>query len=186
MGLGVALCTALCAALLFAAAVLFGGGGGGDGAGLTAAAVGPPTPPALLAAVKASGSICPVVTPGLIAAQIDQESGWNPNALSPAGAEGIAQFRPKTWPSWAPAGTSPFDATVAIVAMGTYDCASAKALSKLGGDVVSLVLAAYNAGLGAVERYGGVPPYPQTQHYVSRVEGLIGFYSSELARGVVP
>jgi len=54
-------------------------------------------PPEYRDLVDAAGAICEGITPGLIAAQIAQESGWNPTITSPVGAAGIAQFMPAPW-----------------------------------------------------------------------------------------
>jgi len=139
--------------------------------------------------VQAAGAKCPAVTPAAIAAQLEVESGWNPNATSPVGAQGIAQFMPGTWPSWGKDvdgnGTaSPFDPADAIDAQGEFMCALAGAASKdllLGvvkGDILDLSLAAYNAGFGAVKQFGGIPPFPETQGYVKRIRTLMVKYTS--------
>ena len=107
------------------------------------------------------------VPPILLAALLQAESGFRPDAVSPVGAQGIAQFMPAT-----AAGMglrNPFDPAQAIPA----------AARLLGGHLrrfgsVPLALAAYNAGPGAVERYGGVPPYRETQGYVARITALAG------------
>lgn len=91
------------------------------------------------------------------------ESGWNPRATSPAGAEGIAQLMPATA---AGLGVDPFDPAQAIDAQARL---MANYLRDYGGDV-SKALAAYNAGPGAVEKFGGVPPFPETQEYVTTIE----------------
>jgi hypothetical protein len=94
------------------------------------------------------------------------ESGMNPTAVSSAGAEGIMQIMPQTAASLA---VNPMNPTQAIY--GAAQLLSQK-LAKFGS--VPLALAAYNAGDGAVERYGGIPPYTQTQNYVTQVMGLMG------------
>src|SRR5690348_14247105 len=70
------------------------------------------------ALVARAGSMCAAAPPAVIAAQIQQESNWNPNAVSPAGAQGISQFLPSTWPHWSKPGESPFDPAAAIPAQG--------------------------------------------------------------------
>ncbi|MEW6888112.1 C40 family peptidase [Trueperella pyogenes] len=133
--------------------------------------------------VVRAGSICPEITPALIAAQIDAESGWNPEAVSPVGAQGIAQFMPTTWASAGRDGdgdgnADPLNPADAIFSQGHLMCAnidSARALLKAGkgtGDVVELALAGYNAGMGAVEKFRGIPPYPETRSYVSHIMEL--------------
>jgi hypothetical protein len=106
------------------------------------------------------------VSAALLAAQLYAESGFNPNAVSPAGAQGIAQFMPGTARSLGLA--NPFDAAQAIDAQGHL---MRDLLRQLGS--VPLALAAYNAGPGAVSACGCVPPYPETQAYVARILGLL-------------
>lgn len=110
----------------------------------------------------------------IIAAQIQAESNWNPNAVSPAGAKGLTQFIPSTWEAIAP-GEDPFDPFASIAAQGRYMKQLREMVQELGGDdankVIELSLAAYNAGPGAVLQAGGVPPYPETQNYVKKIMG---------------
>lgn len=106
------------------------------------------------------------VSAALLAAQLYAESGFNPFAVSPAGAQGIAQFTPGTARALGLA--NPFDAAQAIDAQGRL---MRDLLRRFGS--VPLALAAYNAGPGAVSRCGCVPPYPETQAYVARILGLL-------------
>lgn len=101
------------------------------------------------------------VDPSVLAAVANQESGFNPAAVSPAGAQGLMQFTPATAKGL---GVDPFDPASAVDGAARY-------LSKLTQQFGStdLALAAYNAGPGAVSRYGGIPPYAETQNYVSSV-----------------
>lgn len=105
----------------------------------------------------------------LLASLLEAESSFNPRATSGAGAQGIAQFMPGTWSgSWNPfRSQSPFNQTAAIPAAALY---LSRALKTNHGDV-SRALASYNAGQGAVDRYGGIPPYSETQNYVRRILG---------------
>jgi cell wall-associated NlpC family hydrolase len=127
--------------------------------------------------VLQAGSQCAAAPPSVIAAQIQQESGWNPNAISPAGAEGISQFLPSTWPHWSQPGQSPFDPEAAIAAQGSYDCAIAETMSRAQTqgrlsksiDLTSLMLAGYNAGPAAALSAHGIPQNGQTPVYVRSI-----------------
>ncbi|WP_082157535.1 lytic transglycosylase domain-containing protein [Kocuria sp. SM24M-10] len=108
----------------------------------------------------------------VVAAQLQQESNWNPHAGSAAGAQGIAQFMPDTWAAYGQGGdvTDPEDA---IPAYGRYMAALRNEVKDLAGDdadqLVRLTLAAYNAGPGAVQQHEGVPPFAETQRYVETI-----------------
>ncbi|MFC4904893.1 transglycosylase SLT domain-containing protein [Kocuria oceani] len=108
----------------------------------------------------------------VVAAQLKQESNWNPNAGSSAGAQGIAQFMPETWAQYGNGGnvTDPEDA---IPAYGRYMADLKNEVKSLAGNdadqLVRLTLAAYNAGPGAVAQHKGVPPFAETQRYVERI-----------------
>jgi uncharacterized protein YycO len=130
--------------------------------------------------VQASGS--PYLTESVLAAQLYQESGFNPDAVSPVGAQGIAQFMPGTWVGHGrdentDGRADPFDIADAIPAAARYDASIAAAVAQVPGDRVSLMLAAYNAGPGAVLKYGGIPPYQETQSYVRRILDLASEWS---------
>lgn len=137
---------------------------------------------------QAGGRYCDVVTASALAAQDKVESNWDPRARSGVGAAGLAQFMPGTWASWGQDangnGTnSPLDPADAIDAQARYMCSltaqvvAAKAAGKVTGGVLTLAWAGYNAGLGSVLQYGGVPPFPQTQGYVRAVRAWMVKYS---------
>ncbi|MGW3360552.1 C40 family peptidase [Streptomyces bungoensis] len=127
--------------------------------------------------IQESGNTCPEVTPNLLAALLTQESGFNPKAHSPVGAQGIAQFMPSTWETHGVDGNGDgkrdvWDPEDAIPSAAQYLCGIAKDVQNVPGDKQSNMLAAYNAGSGAVRKYGGVPPYKETQNYVRSIQAL--------------
>jgi soluble lytic murein transglycosylase-like protein len=113
----------------------------------------------ITAAAQANG-----LDPALLAGLIKQESGFNPTAGSPAGARGLAQLMPGTAAGLGV--TNVLDPVQSINGGAKY---LKQQLDAFGGDVVK-ALAAYNAGPGAVKRFGGVPPYAETQSYVKAVQ----------------
>ena len=101
------------------------------------------------------------VDPALLAAVAQQESGFDASAVSPAGAQGLMQFMPATARGL---GVDPFDPASAVDGAARY---LADLTRQFGS--TELGLAAYNAGPGTVRRYGGIPPYSETQDYVRSV-----------------
>lgn len=107
--------------------------------------------------------------PAIFIAQLNQESGFNPKAKNPkSGAIGIAQFMPSTAKGMGfTAGVDPLrDIRMAAQYMKSK-------LKMYNGDY-RLALASYNAGSGNVAKYGGVPPFKETQNYVNRVMSMAG------------
>ena len=103
------------------------------------------------------------IDPALVRAVIHAESAFNPEAISRAGAQGLMQLMPATAGDYGV--TDAFDVHQNIEA-GTRHLA--ELLTRYQGDV-RLATAAYNAGAGAVERHGGIPPFAETRVYVERV-----------------
>ena len=134
-------------------------------------------PAAYQSLVQKWGNLCPELNPALLAAQLHQESGWNPRAQSPAAAQGIAQFIPGTWAAHGRAANGDGEANVwdpedAIPSAAKYDCALAGYVRDVPGDGTANMLAAYNAGAYAVIKYNGVPPYRETQNYVQVIRTM--------------
>jgi soluble lytic murein transglycosylase-like protein len=121
--------------------------------------------PAYLAPMFESAAQSSGVPANLLAAVAQTESNFNPNAQSSAGAEGLMQFMPGTAKSL---GVDPWNPSQAIT--GSAQMLSGL-IQKFGS--VPLALAGYNAGPGAVEQYGGIPPYSQTQNYVAKILGIV-------------
>ena len=139
----------------------------------------PGTVPAAYAPlIQQWGTLCPQLSPPLLAAQMYQESGFNPNAVSPVGAQGIAQFMPGTWaiygidPTHAHASPDVWDPADAIPSAATYDCQLAQDTKNVPGNATSNMLAAYNAGPYAVISSDGIPGYTQTEDYVTNINKL--------------
>jgi cell wall-associated NlpC family hydrolase len=140
-------------------------------------------PAAYASLIEAAGASCSQLSAPLLAAQLYQESAFDPKAVSPAGAQGIAQFMPATWPNW----SSPqdgdgkqdvFNPADAIPAAARYDCALARQVSKTAGNVTDNMLAAYNAGPAAVLAANGVPAIAETQNYVKNINVLEKAFAS--------
>jgi cell wall-associated NlpC family hydrolase len=153
-------------------------------------------PPEFGSWIELAGQQCKEVSAPLVAAQIQAESNWDPTAVSPARAQGLSQFIPGTWATWGvdaaakngdpePDGVAdPFTPGDAIMTQARYDCWLAGMVKKMNvqGDLTRLMLAAYNAGPNAVERFGGVPPFPETQNYVTKIiTSMVDFTGSEQA-----
>ena len=109
------------------------------------------------------------LNPEIFVRQMMQESGLNPDAVSPAGAVGIAQIMPDTArdPGYGVSPiTDPTDPEEALRFGAQY----MRAMLDKYGDY-GLALAAYNAGPGAVDKAGGIPPFQETQNYVASILG---------------
>ena len=106
------------------------------------------------------------VDPNLLAAVALVESGFDPDAVSPVGAQGLMQFMPATA---AEMGVDPWDPASAIDGAARYLRTSMDTF-----DTLEEAIASYNAGRGAVQRYGGIPPYSETRRYVEKVTDALG------------
>jgi soluble lytic murein transglycosylase-like protein len=113
------------------------------------------------------------LNPHLLAAIVRVESSFNPRALSRKGACGLMQLLPETARRFGLRRKDLFDPAKNLEAGARY----LKWLSSRFGEDPIRVLAAYNAGEGAVQRYGGVPPYKETRNYVDRIFSLLGLSS---------
>jgi len=110
------------------------------------------------------------IDPALLAGLVKQESGFNPNAGSGAGARGLTQLMPGT-----ASGLGVSNVLDPVQSLNGGAKYLKQQLDAFGGDVTK-ALAAYNAGPGAVQRFGGVPPYSETQNYVRIVQANAAAY----------
>jgi len=132
-----------------------------------------PVPPAQIDALVQQNASTWQVEPALIKAVIANESGFDANATSGVGAQGLMQLMPATAASL---GVRDAYDPVQNVAGGTRYLKGL--LDRFGGDK-RLAIAAYNAGPGAVEKYGDIPPYRETRNYVQNVLASFDKYSSD-------
>ncbi|UGQ10359.1 NlpC/P60 family protein [Yinghuangia sp. ASG 101] len=144
-------------------------------------------PPQYREIISRVGNQCPELSPTLLAAQMEQESGWQSSVESHASAKGVAQFIDATWASFGTDGDGDGRADVtngvdAIASAARYDCYVAGLVrpyveaGQVRGNVQDLMLAAYNAGPDAVIKYSGVPPYEETKNYIRSIRTLMDKY----------
>ncbi len=132
-----------------------------------------PVPPEQINSLVQQNADIWQVDPALIKSVIANESSFNANATSPVGAQGLMQLMPETAASLGV--KNPYD-PAQNVAGGTRYLRGL--LDRFKGDT-RLAVAAYNAGPNAVEKYGDVPPYAETQNYVKNVLGSLDQYRSQ-------
>jgi len=137
-----------------------------------------PIPP-LFAQLVAEAAKKHRLDPALVAAVIRAESNFSPRAVSPKGARGLMQLMPATARRLGV--ERPFDPAENVLGGTAY---LSELADRYGETNVDLILAAYNAGEGAVATYGGVPPFRETRNYVRRVAALWGAAGS--GSGSVP
>jgi len=123
------------------------------------------------AAAKATG-----VDEAWLRAIAHAESDYDAAAVSPKGAQGVMQLMPDTSRDYGV--VDPFSQDESIMAGARH----MRVLMRRYRNDMTLVAAAYNAGIGTVTRYGGVPPYAETQAYVAKVQALYGSYRAALAK----
>ncbi|WP_344440774.1 bifunctional lytic transglycosylase/C40 family peptidase [Kitasatospora nipponensis] len=143
-------------------------------------------PAAYQGLIQQWGTRCAQISPPMLAAQLYQESGFDPTARSAAGAYGIAQFLESTWATYGVDGNGDgrkdiWDPADAIPAAATYDCALAQDTANVPGDPQANLLAAYNAGPYAVISAHGVPAYQETQGYVRSIKALEQSFSAPVS-----
>lgn len=133
-------------------------------------------PPAQIDSLVSQNSAQWNVDPALVKAIIANESGFNANATSNVGAQGLMQLMPGTAQGLGV--TNAYDPAQNVWGGTKY---IKGLLDRFNGDV-KMAVAAYNAGPGAVEKYGGVPPYAETQNYVQNVLASYEKYRGQLQR----
>lgn len=135
---------------------------------------------------------CPkVLSPHGLAAQAYVESSFDPSAVSSAGAQGLMQILPEVWDEY---GTdadgdgrkNPFSVPDSIATSAKISCDLADELKGMDGNKTELRLAAYNAGLSNVQRYDGIPPFPETENYVKRIGAYTDEFASKFASPSAP
>ncbi len=156
-----------------------GGSGGGPGTGALAAGG---IPVAFVPLIQKAGALDPAFPAPVLAAQIQQESGFHASAVSSTGAMGYSQFEPQTWASYGKDTTGkgsadPNNFSDAVDAQARYDhdlanqvrAAQAAGTIHSTASVTEMALGGYNAGIGAVLAAGGVPGNAQTSAYVPAI-----------------
>lgn len=139
-----------------------------------------------------AATTCPEITAPLLAAQIETESRWDPNAYNTGSqATGLSQFIPGTWSLEGVDGDGdgtkdPRNPADAIKSQASYMCKLVDIVKKtegLNGEIIDLALASYNAGPGRVKQYRRIPPFPETTNYVTKIRQLANTKYANVASG---
>jgi hypothetical protein len=160
-----------CASVISVIALLAGCGGGGQTPAQTVK-----VPAEYKSYFTVAARRCPgVLTPTGMAAMAYVESRFQPDAVSGNGAEGLMQILPSVFRQYGVDANGDgkrdvFTPADSIATSAIYSCVLARAVRAIPGDQLSLRLAAYNAGLGAVRKYQGVPPFAETRDYIDQVK----------------
>lgn len=177
--------------LVLLVVLVMSGGGASGAAGPGALSSTAAIPAAFREWITRSAAQCPQETPALLAAQLWAESGFRTDAVSEVGAQGPAQFMPGTWATWGRdddgnGAVSPYDIGDAVMAQGRFMCSLLDRAQRSGypGGTVALALAGYNAGWGAVQEYGGVPPYKETTDYVVKIQAKAAEWTAATPGGL--
>jgi hypothetical protein len=135
---------------------------------------------------------CPgVLTPVGMAAMAYVESRFEPDVVSGNGAEGLMQILPSVFSKYGVDANGDgkrdvFSPADAIATSAVYSCVLAREVRAIPGDQLALRLAAYNAGIGAVRKYQGVPPFAETRDYVDQVRLWTVRFGSQFAASPSP
>lgn len=145
-------------------------------------------PSDLVDPIKKAGGLCGVITPIVIAAQLQQASGFDANKMSDNGAQGIAQLPPDVFQQFAKdddgdGKITPLNKTDSILALGRFDCSLAEKVQDLAGGghtALDLTLAAFVAGTDAVRQASGIPSNNDAQAYLAEVKALFPRFDGTL------
>jgi hypothetical protein len=139
-----------------------------------------PLPDGYVPLVLAAGKVCPAVPAARVAAQLMAASGFDPEVLGEDGAEGVAQFRPELWRTYAPSATAaPTDPNAAVPALGRAMCALVEEFEPLDGEPYPVALAAFQWGTEAVRKAGGVPDAPSLRTFAEMVSDYTAYYERD-------
>jgi soluble lytic murein transglycosylase-like protein len=130
---------------------------------------------------------CPgVLTPQLLAGVAYVESRFQPDAESGNGAQGLMQILRSVFKQYGVDANGDgkrdvFTPADSVATSAVYFCVLSRLVKRFGGDQVALLLAAYNAGIGAVTKYNGVPPFNETKDYIAQVKLWTSRFAQQFA-----